>query len=117
MRYGVNDKSRLSDEAIRAYQEPFASDDARKVLRKAGTSLHPRGMKEIEGWLPEIDVPVRLLYGERDRILPDVAKTMRKVAERVPQAELSTLPDCGHFCQEERPDEIGEALARFFGHA
>ena len=60
-------------------------------------------------------MPVRLLYGERDRILPDVAKTMRKVAERVPQAELSTLPDCGHFCQEERPDEIGEELARFFG--
>jgi pimeloyl-ACP methyl ester carboxylesterase len=117
MRYGVNDKSRISDEAIRAYQEPFASDDARKVLRKAGTSLHPGGMKEIERWLREIDVPVRLLYGERDRILPDVAKTMRKVAERVPQAELSTLPDCGHFCQEERPDEIGAELARFFGFA
>jgi pimeloyl-ACP methyl ester carboxylesterase len=117
MRYGVNDKSRISDEAVRAYQEPFASDDARKVLRKAGTSLHPGGMREIERWLPEIDLPVRLLYGERDRILPDVAKTMRKVAERVPQAELSTLPDCGHFCQEERPDEIGAELARFFGPA
>lgn len=114
MRHGVHDKSRLSDEAIRAYQEPFASKEARKVLRKAATGLHPGGLKQVERWLPSIDVPVRILYGERDRILPDVAKTMRKVAEQVPQAELSTLPDCGHFIQEERPDEIGEALARFF---
>lgn len=117
MRLGVHDKSRLSEEAIAAYQEPFASDDARKALRKAGTGLHPNGLKQIERWLPSIEVPVTVLYGERDRILPDVAKTMRKVAEQVPQTELSTLPDCGHFCQEERPDEIGEALARFFGHA
>lgn len=114
MRLGVNDKSRLTDEAIRAYQQPFESDDARKVLRKAGTSLHPGGMKEIERWLPRIEVPVRILYGEKDRILPDVAKTMRKVCERVPQAELSTLPDCGHFLQEERPAEIGQALGAFF---
>ena len=117
MRLGVNDKSRLTDEAVRAYQQPFAGDDARKVLRKAGTSLAPGGMKEIERWLPSVKVPVRILYGERDRILPDVAKTMGKVAAQVPQTELSTLPDCGHFCQEERPREIGEALARFFAPA
>ncbi len=114
MRLGVHDKSRLSEEAIAAYLEPFASDGARRALRKAGTGLHPGGLREIEAWLPRIDVPVTLLYGEKDRILPDVARTMRKVSERVPQAELSTLPDAGHFCQEERPEEIGEALSAFF---
>lgn len=114
MRHGVHDKDLLSDETIRAYQEPFGSDDAREALRKSGGGLHPSGLKEIESWLPEIEVPVKLLYGEKDRILPDVARTMRKVAEQVPQAELSTLPDAGHFCQEERPQEIGTQLAAFF---
>jgi haloalkane dehalogenase len=115
MRLGVHDKSRLSEEAIAAYQAPFASQDSRKVLRKAAIGLTPKGLKEIEEWLPRIEVPVRLLYGEKDRILPDVAKTMRKVEERVPDNELSTLPGCGHFCQEERPEEIGTELAAFFG--
>jgi pimeloyl-ACP methyl ester carboxylesterase len=114
MRLGVHDKSRMTDETISAYQEPFASDDARLALRKAAIGLHPKGLKEIEDWLPRIDVPVKVLYGERDRILPDVARTMRKVSERVPQTQLSTLPDCGHFCQEERPGEIGAQLAAFF---
>jgi pimeloyl-ACP methyl ester carboxylesterase len=114
MRLGIRDKSKVTDELVATYQEPFSTGDARRVLAKAGQGLHPDGLREVEEWLPRIDVPVRLLYGERDRVLPDVAKTMRKVAERVPQAELSTLPDAGHFCQEERPGEIGAELAAFF---
>lgn len=117
LRYGVQDKGALTEEVIRAYQEPFRTREARRVLAKAGTSLHPDGLREIERWLPSIQVPVRILYGEHDRILPDVEKTMRKVKELVPAAELSTLPDCGHFCQEERPAEIGGALGRFFAPA
>ena len=57
---------------------------------------------------------MRVVYGERDRILPDVAKTMRRVARDLPQAEVTALADCGHFLQEERPDEIGLLLAEFF---
>ena len=114
MRYGVHDKTRLSEETIRAYQEPFVDDDARVALRKAAYGLHPRGFREIERWLPTIEVPVRILYGERDRVLLDVKRTMRKVNEDVGGAEVSTLADCGHFLQEERPAEIATALSEFF---
>ena len=58
---------------------------------------------------------MRVVYGERDRILPDVAKTVRRMKQDLPQAEVTALPDCGHFLQEERPDEIGQLLAEFFG--
>jgi haloalkane dehalogenase len=60
-------------------------------------------------------MPVRIIYGERDRILPDVARTMERVARDLPQAEVTAIPDCGHFLQEERPDEIGRLLANFLG--
>jgi pimeloyl-ACP methyl ester carboxylesterase len=116
MRFGVHYKERLSEETIRAYQEPFASADDRKALRRAGTRLHPRGFKEIEAWLPRVEVPVRIVYGARDRILPDVERTMAKVARDVPGAvETTVLADCGHFLQEDRPDLVGAALAGFFG--
>jgi haloalkane dehalogenase len=32
----------------------------------------------------------------------------------LPQADVSLLPNCGHFLQEEAPAEVGEMLARFF---
>jgi pimeloyl-ACP methyl ester carboxylesterase len=30
------------------------------------------------------------------------------------QDDISVLPDCGHFIQEEAPAEVGALLARFF---
>ncbi len=114
MRFGVADRRRLSDEAIHGVQAPFADRDARKALLKAGGNLSPKGFREIADKLPSLEVPVRIIYGERDRILPDVAETMRRVQQDLPQAEVTALADCGHFLQEERPEEIGRLLADFF---
>jgi haloalkane dehalogenase len=55
-----------------------------------------------------------VIYGARDRVLPDVADTMARVKADLPQADVTALPDCGHFLQEEAPAEVGALLARFF---
>jgi haloalkane dehalogenase len=115
MRVGVSNRGRLTEEAVRAVQAPFEEWDARYALLKAGYGLSRKGFIEIARRLPSLRVPVRIIYGERDRILPDVARTMRRVARDLPQAEVTALPDCGHFLQEECPDEIGRLLADFLG--
>jgi pimeloyl-ACP methyl ester carboxylesterase len=35
----------------------------------------------------------------------------------VPHAEVTAMPACGHFLQEEEPEEIGELLADFFARS
>ena len=57
---------------------------------------------------------MRVIYGERDAILPDIAETVARVKKDLPQAEVTALPDCGHFLQEEAGEQIGELLADFF---
>ncbi len=114
MRLGVADPRHLSEEAVVGVQTPFASLEARRALLKAGGNLSPKGFREIAAKLPTLDVPVRIVYGERDRILPDVAKTMHRIQKDLPQAEITALADCGHFLQEERPAEVGRLLADFF---
>jgi haloalkane dehalogenase len=114
MRLGLADDSKLTEEMIAAVREPFESDQARRVLADAGIGLQPEGFVEIARRLPSLRMPLRIVYGAKDRILPDVAETMSRVQRDVPQAVVTELPECGHFLQEEAPQEIGELLARFF---
>lgn len=115
VKYGLHDPSYATPEVIRAVQEPFESEEAKKVLIKSAHSLHVTGMIEIAKRLPSFDKPVRIIYGSGDRILPDVARTMNHVQKDLPQAETTVLDRCGHFLQEERGEEIGTLLAAFFG--
>ncbi len=114
LKIGIHDKTKITPEALAAVQAPFESQDARRALIKAGSNLHPNGFRDIAHQLPEFKIPVRAIYGEHDRILPDVAKTLQRVARDLPQTVVSALPDCSHFLQEECPDEVGRLLADFF---
>jgi pimeloyl-ACP methyl ester carboxylesterase len=114
MGLGLANEGNLTDEVIAGVREPFSDDDSRRALAAAGIGLRVEGFAQIERMLPSLRMPVRILYGERDRILPDVAQTMARVKQDLPQAEVTALPDCGHFLQEEAPDRIGEELATFF---
>ncbi len=114
MRLGIHDKSNATEEMIRNVQAPFESKNARKALLKTAYGLHPGGLKRIVEWLPTFKGPVRIIYAEQDRILPDVAQTMQQVTVDMPQAEVTALPDRGHFLQEECPEELARMLADFF---
>ena len=114
MREGFADPSRLSPEVLAAVQAPFASADARLALAEAGRGLSVRGFVQIARRLPALRIPVRVVYGARDRVLPDVADTMARVKADLPQADVTALEDCGHFLQEEAAAEVGALLARFF---
>ena len=114
MRVGIYDNTKITDELLEGVQAPFRDRDSREALRKAGIGLHPDGLKQIAAWLPSVEQPVRIVYGTEDRILPDVERTMTRVAKDVPHAEVTALPECGHFLQEDRPEEIAGLLAEFF---
>jgi len=114
LRDGFADPDRLSADALAAYLAPFAGADARRALADAGVGPERRGFKRIAERLPTLAAPVRIVYGARDRLLPDVADTMARVARDVPHAEITVLPDRGHFIPEEAPDEVGPLLAELF---
>ncbi len=114
MKIGVSDRRNITDDVLAGVRAPFASSQARQALVATGTHLSPKGFAEIAAKLPGLEVPVRIVYGGRDRILPDVARTMARVKRDLPQAGVTVLEDCGHFLQAERPEEIGRLLGEFF---
>lgn len=114
MQFGVAQKALLNREVLTPYTAPFESPAARKALIKAGGSLGTDGLAKVARELPRYDTSVRLIYGERDRVLPDVAKTMSRLQRDFPEAELTALPNCGHFLQEDDPETVGRLMAEFF---
>jgi pimeloyl-ACP methyl ester carboxylesterase len=114
MRVGVAIPEVITDEVMAAVLAPFDTTEARQALRRAAIGLPPSGFAEIAAGLRTIDVPFRGVYGEDDRILPDIAETMARLATDVPQAEITAIPNCGHFLQEDAPDLVADLLASFF---
>lgn len=114
MRLGVADPAVITDDVMAEVLAPFATAEARQALANAAIGLDPSGFAEIAAGLRTIDVPVRVAYGEDDRILPDVAETMTRLAADVPHAQITSIPECGHFLQEEAPEQVSQSLAAFF---
>lgn len=93
----------------------FVLDD---VVREAANGPIARlaaaseGMERyvLEGHLDELTVPVDVVWGASDRMLP-LSYAGRMLAE-LPRARLTQLPRCGHVPQQECPSAFGEALGK-----
>lgn len=115
MRLGMVHGEKLTEQVAAHYDSHHPSGRDRTALVRTATGLHPKGFETIAASVPEWTMPVRLLYGARDRILPDVDRTMKRVAQLVPHADSTRLADAGHFVQEDAPQVVADALAEFFG--
>ena len=110
---GVYHKEKITPTMIKEYQSPFVDKHARKVLLKSVQRLSLKGFATIEQKLPQFKGPVQIIYGENDKILPKVGRTMELVKKDLPQAKLVSLPNCGHFLQEDAPEEISRVILTF----
>ena len=72
--------------------------------------------------LPSIRVPVLVIYGTDDRLIPNPllhGGSTRSIAEaavrRLPHARLIMVPGAGHFVNLERPDVVNREVLAFVG--
>jgi pimeloyl-ACP methyl ester carboxylesterase len=63
--------------------------------------------------LRTLDVPVLLLWGERDALIP--VSNAQDYLAALPRAALRVVPATGHVPQEESPAESVAMLRRFLG--
>ena len=93
----------------------FVLDD---VVREAANGPIARlaaasaGMEEfvLEGRLGELTVPVDIVWGASDRMMPlSYAERMR---DQLPRVRLTALPRCGHVPQQECPAAFVAALGK-----
>jgi pimeloyl-ACP methyl ester carboxylesterase len=67
----------------------------------------------LHKWLHRVRVPVKIVWGEADKILP--VAYAREFGRLMPGAEIEIIPRCGHLPQAERPEEFCDIVMRFSG--
>lgn len=90
-----------------------------RVLRRPGHLAGTLGM--MAAWdlaplardLPRLAIPLVLVAGEADRAVPP--RQARRIAERVPLADLVVVPGLGHLAHEEDPERIAAVIDRVAG--
>ena len=70
---------------------------------------YPSSLRGLEPLLPQITLPTTIFWGDADKLL--FVDNGTRLAEILPNATLSILPNCGHFSYQDQADRFA-ALVR-----
>ncbi|NIJ43324.1 pimeloyl-ACP methyl ester carboxylesterase [Parvibaculum indicum] len=108
------DPSKVTPAMVDRYYDLTLYDGNRRA-----TALRFAGFKpdddSLAVRLPEIEVPVLVMWGAQDHLIPvSVAAAFKK---RIPQAQIVTYPDAGHVPMEEVPEKSAADVRGFLSFA
>lgn len=103
-----HDPGRMSPAVLPGYTKPLQAENWDRALWEVTVASRESG---LAGRLTELKLPVLVITGDDDRIVP-TAQSLQ-LARDIPGAQLVVIPECGHVPQEERPTEFLEAVEDF----
>ena len=107
----VFDPSEVSDDQVLGYAKPLSSPEAHRALIDTALAIIPPDLEKLTARFEELDVPTLVLWGRQDRVVP--LWVGERLADKLPDAKLQVLENCGHMPAEELPRESWEALQAF----
>ena len=105
------DRSKITRELIDTYSENLGSPEAKKSLVISAAQFVSKDLKRPQKKLSRIRIPVLILSGADDRVIP--IEESYALKRDLPHAELQTIPMCGHSPQEECPEETAVRVSGF----
>lgn len=94
----------ISTAALEDYMTSYAGSRFGESARFVRN--YPRDLALLEGLLPQIQTPVKIINSDHDPMVP--LSNAEYVTERLPRCELTVL-DAGHFAWEDKADAYGDA--------
>ncbi len=103
--------SRISDAMLLAYAERLSNRECVARTVKLARAYRLPDAPQLDATLRSLDIPVLIVWGAGDRILP--LRLLDSYRAAIPGAQIRILPDCGHVPQEEMPVATAAAMKDF----
>lgn len=103
-----HDPSKISAEVLAGYRKALQANNWDRALWELARA--PAGREQV-GRLIELQLPVLVVTGDDDRIVP--TDQSLRLADEIPRAERTVFSACGHVPQEECPEQFLEAVRPF----
>lgn len=103
---------RLVDrEHIARYAPCYRSRESKRALVETCRRLVPVDQEEIAARYKDLTLPVLLLWGRHDQIVP-LSQGVR-LEGAIPRSQLHVIEECGHNPQEEKPELTFSIIDKF----
>ena len=100
----------VTDELIDAYllpaKTPHAADALARMMSSAGTGPY-------EGLADKISTPSLLVWCDHD--ISNLSRNAERLKKELKLSRLVNIKECGHYIQEEKPEELAQAIKDFLG--
>ncbi|HJV35419.1 alpha/beta hydrolase [Geomonas sp.] len=111
LRAAYHDHSLVDRKHIARYAPCYRDRKAKRALVETCRSLVPADRDAIAARYGELKLPVLLLWGRYDQIVP--LSQGERLNAAIPGSRLEIIEDCGHNPQEEKPEETFRIIDRF----
>jgi pimeloyl-ACP methyl ester carboxylesterase len=111
LRAAYHDQRLVDSEHVARYAPCYQDREARRALVATCRQLVPPDCDAISACYGELRVPMLLLWGRQDRIVP--LSQGERLEKAIPGARLVVLEECGHNPQEEKAAETFAIMESF----
>lgn len=112
----VEDKSIVTDELVSLRLTTALNDSASERLHEV-VAARERDRREVpldNDALSRLELPVLLVHGIQDRIIP--VERSHELLGVIPTADAHLFNRCGHWSQVERADDFNDLVTSFIGN-
>ncbi len=105
------DQKKITKDVIKSYGNFLDTPGAYHALISTAQQVLPRNIDWVISNYKNIKIPVLLIWGDHDQIIP--LSIGQRLASEIPNAKLEIIPECGHVPPEENPEKTAELISEF----
>jgi pimeloyl-ACP methyl ester carboxylesterase len=107
------DKAKITQEQIDTYAYYGSLPGAREAVVQTAKQIEPADMGALVAQYRTISVPVLIIWGAEDQVVP--LSLGKRFKRDIPNSQLVIIPQCGHMPPEEQPGKTTRAIEAFLG--